>query len=1693
MGRPADYVPSLRAAALLPPRNKAPPPNHATTSTSNNQQRAAAGAASSFLTSQREARKLRLVDADHDATTNRQRVAAVASSSLPDQREARKLRLVDADPDPLQGDLSRRSAGAARDHADGSEGGLDALWQGIVSDAPLRTCCCWADSWGERGSGGDEGGSERCGRGDRVGRDGWGGLGGLEKGVTNATGAAERPLGKGEVQGRATRGREGGSDTDGRCSRRGEVQQVRDEPEAQGRGGVSEIVSEKQQMGRKEECRERGAEVETLGRKRGGAVTSRGGSKWPHARDSSGAALLDRAALRDASGGGDGMSGASFGGQRQREGMRGADRSREEGNAQGEVVGRRGGVARGGGVVRGGSVRAGGGRGGGERWNGEINSSGHDMFMRSGEESGVHVASRRGVSGRVQSGGLLEMFGVAEVVPSSSAEASEDGSSEEDGEEDVVEVEVVGEEEEVEEEEKGEEEEEEKEEEEKEEGKGEGGGEKVKGDLRGERRDGRKRGDREEIGCRSGVVREVKGGITKRERAVQDARREWGIWEEMRQQQPQQPQEPQQQQQQQQRTAFLQAWAAGGRSAEPDAMAQSVQEFRARKQQPTALPAVPSASLSSPVSSPVPLVPLVSLTSPSPPAPRASPAASAPPPAPSAAAAPPPPAPSAPVAPPVAPAAGTHVAAPPPPPPPAVAPRAASPPSPAQNRRRAAALLAAAQRKWLVECRARFEAFVFPATGTDSVTVRWEDVERLKPEEFLNDTLIDFFLRHLKVQAVEQGRIACSLAAPDQALPPPLSPAAAGAAAAGAAAASGAPVAGGKADGDKAGGEKQAGGARQPPPLVHFFNSFFFKMLIGGEKDDPFPPPTRVPAAAASHAAADAAAAAVEAARGDSGGEEGKAAHWRVRKWTKRVNLFACDFVFIPVNLRWVSCGPQLGLGLGPVTSTSPYPPLTTSPFHPPPTQPPASPKPPLHETAAANPPVHEAAPCILHFDSLPGLHVDVEEAVRTTTVQPLTIPPHHQVPPGGVPRAPQGAGLRYLQEEYLMRHKVPLTPALRKAFIRLPVFRPKVPQQPNLSDCGVFLLLYAQELLSHMPLTVCRAPACDRCKQVLSFPWLTPDSAKPMRAAIRRTALLRVGLGELVRREPQREEVVVGREKEGVREEGREMQRDGREEEKEEGERDGRDNEGRGHGVGRVGGMVGLLVREISSVEGEGGRGEGADGRVAGREEGQKKGTHDKGQEQQQEQNRRVTRSRSLHAIMSSQDGGPSVIALPDNGGPLKQSRVGGKRERLLQTVLEEGGKEEEGEEGDVVEVTAAVGKRGRVGPVGNGGKGWADGDGEEKREGHREHVSRSWLSDLLDEVDMEEAMGEAMEEAMGEELEEGRGGKGGEPSPATERVANAANSFAAPAAAPLAVPPPIGARAEPSAAAANAFGSCPSALPRFVHGKTDVETWLSIAEDFISIHNVRSEAHVVAATLALDDTASKLVFANKRHAEANGNPFGWEEFKAAMLTAFLVQPPALELRSRLENLQCGDQPVCEYAKEFEKTLSLLKTALPESEVIHQFFKGLPEHIKRLHVVKGEHQWKTYKECKEQVISTDVHFRAYLDLKSTRAQQHPSAEGPRGGGSRTQAPRGCGSWKRPYQQKGESSGTLSKRAHAGPAKDSQNADMPRAGCHDCGKLGHKAYQCRWRKSVKNSGKPNQGKKPDGSGPSGPKVFHKPN
>ena len=53
----------------------------------------------------------------------------------------------------------------------------------------------------------------------------------------------------------------------------------------------------------------------------------------------------------------------------------------------------------------------------------------------------------------------------------------------------------------------------------------------------------------------------------------------------------------------------------------------------------------------------------------------------------------------------------------------------------------------------------------------------------------------------------------------------------------------------------------------------HFFNSFFFRKLADLDKDP-------------------------------SSASDGRAAFLRVRKWTRKVNLFDKDYIFIPINFK---------------------------------------------------------------------------------------------------------------------------------------------------------------------------------------------------------------------------------------------------------------------------------------------------------------------------------------------------------------------------------------------------------------------------------------------------------------------------------------------------------------------------------------------------------------------------------------------------------------------------------------------------------------------------------------------------------------------------------------------------------------------------------------------------------------------
>ncbi|CAI5502079.1 unnamed protein product [Closterium sp. Naga37s-1] len=163
--------------------------------------------------------------------------------------------------------------------------------------------------------------------------------------------------------------------------------------------------------------------------------------------------------------------------------------------------------------------------------------------------------------------------------------------------------------------------------------------------------------------------------------------------------------------------------------------------------------------------------------------------------------------------------------------------------------------------------------------------------------------------------------------------------------------------------------------------------------------------------------------------------------------------------------------------------------------------------------------------------------------------------------------------------------------------------------------------------------------------------------------------------------------------------------------------------------------------------------------------------------------------------------------------------------------------------------------------------------------------------------------------------------GGVAGDPGPSTQRAAEPNTQF---------------------------FCSLPITLPPFIHGKTDVAAWLSMMTDLFKAHKVHDVARVVAATTVLDQNAQRVVYGSKLQAEADRKPFGWEEFASAFKHAFQVQPTQLEVRSRLEKLQCGNRTVQQYAMEFEEIWVLQKPAerMSEGEKIHLFFKGLPEHL---------------------------------------------------------------------------------------------------------------------------------------------------
>lgn len=161
---------------------------------------------------------------------------------------------------------------------------------------------------------------------------------------------------------------------------------------------------------------------------------------------------------------------------------------------------------------------------------------------------------------------------------------------------------------------------------------------------------------------------------------------------------------------------------------------------------------------------------------------------------------------------------------------------------------------------------------------------------------------------------------------------------------------------------------------------VHFFNSFFFRKLedLDENQSQSFDP---------------------------------EAAFQRVRKWTKKVNIFQKDYIFIPVNFRlhWsliVVCHP------GEVTNFA-------------------------DEELASSLKV----PCILHMDSIRGSHRGLESRIKS-----------------------------YLLEEWKERN-TDAAEDISTKFMNLRYLRLEVPQQQNSYDCALFMLHYMELFVKQPPI----------------------------------------------------------------------------------------------------------------------------------------------------------------------------------------------------------------------------------------------------------------------------------------------------------------------------------------------------------------------------------------------------------------------------------------------------------------------------------------------------------------------------------------------------------------------------------------------------------------------------------------------
>ncbi|XP_020572262.1 probable ubiquitin-like-specific protease 2B [Phalaenopsis equestris] len=256
-------------------------------------------------------------------------------------------------------------------------------------------------------------------------------------------------------------------------------------------------------------------------------------------------------------------------------------------------------------------------------------------------------------------------------------------------------------------------------------------------------------------------------------------------------------------------------------------------------------------------------------------------------------------------------------------------------------------------KRYFSEIMESFTDVIYPKGDPDAVSISKRDIELLKPDTFINDTIIDFYIKYLqkKVQPNEKRRF-------------------------------------------------------------HFFNSFFFRKLADLDKDP----------GSISH---------------------GRAAFQRVRKWTRKFNIFEKDYIFIPVNfnLHWsllVICHP------GEIIT--------------------------FVDNDLKNSP---KVPCILHMDSIKGSHSGLKDLIQS-----------------------------YLLEEWRERHPE-FADDITARFLNLRFVSLELPQQENSSDCGLFLLHYVELFLEEAP-AYFNPTRITKLSNFLSADWFPPAEASFKRFHIR-------------------------------------------------------------------------------------------------------------------------------------------------------------------------------------------------------------------------------------------------------------------------------------------------------------------------------------------------------------------------------------------------------------------------------------------------------------------------------------------------------------------------------------------------------------------------------------------------------------